>query len=58
MKEVLIDRGFGSEVAVRPVEQDERGRPTGLTVLAAVKRAPHGRGAGRKRPRRRAAEYL
>jgi len=40
---VLIDSGFVSEAAITAAERDERGRPTGLTVLAALQREPHGR---------------
>ena len=43
VKEVLIDSGFVSEQAVRTVEQDEHGQPTGTAVLAAVQRERHGR---------------
>jgi len=41
--EVLIDSGFVSEKAVRQIEEDATGQPTGVKVLAAVKRDPHGR---------------
>jgi len=41
--EVLIDSGFVSEQAVRQLEQSADGQPTGVNVLAAVKRDPHGR---------------
>ena len=41
--EALIDSGFVSEKAVRAIEQDAQGRPTGTTVLAAVDREGHGR---------------
>ena len=40
---VLIDSGFVSEKAVRQIEQNADGQPTGVRVLAAVKRAAHGR---------------
>ena len=40
---VLIDRGFVSEAAVAAAERDPSGQPTGLTVLAALQREPHGR---------------
>ena len=40
---VLIDSGFVSETAVRAVEEDATGQPTGVRVLAAVARQPHGR---------------
>jgi transposase len=43
VQEVLIDSGFVSEAAVRAVEVDARGQPTGLTVLAALQREAHGR---------------
>jgi transposase len=43
VKEVLVDSGFVSEAAITRLETDAAGRPTGLTVLAAVKREPHGR---------------
>jgi len=41
--EVLIDSGFVSEQAVRQIECDADGQPTGVRVLAAVKRDRHGR---------------
>lgn len=41
--EVLIDSGFVSEQAVRAVEVDNQGAPTGTKVLAAIKRDKHGR---------------
>jgi hypothetical protein len=41
--EVLIDSGFVSEPAVKQIEQDAEGQPSGVKVLAAVKREPHGR---------------
>jgi hypothetical protein len=40
---VLIDSGFVSEKAVKQIECDADGQPTGVRVLAAVKRDPHGR---------------
>lgn len=40
---VLIDSGFASEAAIRQIEHDKHGRPTGLTVLAAWQRHKHGR---------------
>jgi transposase len=43
VKEILIDSGFVSEAAIRQIEQDAHGQPTGTTVLAAVKRERHGR---------------
>ena len=43
VKEVLIDSGFVTEEAITELETDEKGEPTGLTVLAAVKREHHGR---------------
>jgi transposase len=41
--EALIDSGFVSEKAVRQIEATAEGQPTGVRVLAAVKRDPHGR---------------
>jgi transposase len=41
--EVLIDSGFVTQEAITQVETDAAGQPTGLTVLAAVKRERHGR---------------
>lgn len=41
--EVLIDSGFVSEKAVRHLEETAEGGPTGVRVLAAVKREAHGR---------------
>jgi hypothetical protein len=41
--EVLIDSGFVSEKAVKQLEQTADGQATGVRVLAAVKREPHGR---------------
>jgi hypothetical protein len=43
VQEVLIDRGFVSEQAGRPVERDEPGQPPGTGGLTAVQRARHGR---------------
>lgn len=43
IKEVLVDSGFVSEKAITELERDEHDQPTGLTVLAAVKREHHGR---------------
>mgnify|MGYP001553533110 CR=1 FL=1 len=43
MAEVLIDSGFVSEAAVRAIEEDPQGRPTGVRVLAAVGRIRQGR---------------
>lgn len=40
---VLVDSGFVSEAAIRAVEEDATGQPTGVRVLAAVARQPHGR---------------
>jgi len=40
---VLVDSGFASEPAIRALEHDEHGRPTGLTVLAAWQHHAHGR---------------
>lgn len=40
---VLIDSGFVSEAAVTVAERDAAGQPTGLTILAALQREPHGR---------------
>ena len=44
--EVLVDSGFVGEAAIRAVEEDEHGGPTGTRVLAAIKREPHGRTVG------------
>jgi transposase len=41
--EVLIDSGFVSEKAVNQVETDDLGNPTGIVVIAAIKREGHGR---------------
>lgn len=43
IRDVLIDSGFVSEKAVRQIEEDEQGQPTGTTVYAAMKREGHGR---------------
>ncbi len=43
MAEVLVDSGFVSEQAVKQIETDAEGQPTGVKVLAAVKREAHGR---------------
>ena len=43
VKEVLVDTGYVSEKAIAQLETGADGKPTGLTVLAAVKREPHGR---------------
>ena len=43
VKEVLVDSGFVSEAAVRALERDETGQPTGLIVLAPLRREAHGR---------------
>lgn len=51
VKEVLVDSGFVSETAIRHLERDEQDQPTGLTVLAAVKREPHGRTVAQLEPR-------
>lgn len=40
---VLVDSGFASEQAIRAVEENATGQPTGVRVLAAVARQPHGR---------------
>ena len=39
----LVDSGFFSEAAVRHVEQNETGAPTGTTVYAAVEKTGHHR---------------
>ena len=41
--QLLIDSGFVSAAAVQAVECDAQGQPTGLEVLAAIKREHHGR---------------
>ena len=41
--EVLIDSGFVSEAAVQAVERDAASKHTGVKVLAAIERQPHGR---------------
>jgi transposase len=38
---VLVDNGYYSEAAVRAVEQDAQGKPSGTTVYAATKRSHH-----------------
>jgi transposase len=43
VREVLVDSGFVSEEAVKAVELNKGGEPTGVTVLAAMKRDKHGR---------------
>ena len=43
VKEVLVDTGYVSEKAIAQLETGANGNPSGLTVLAAVKREPHGR---------------
>jgi transposase len=43
VSEVLIDSGFMSEKAVRGVESDAQGQPTGITVFGAVQRKSHHR---------------
>jgi hypothetical protein len=43
VSEVLIDSGFVSEKAVRGVESDAQGQPTGITVFGAVQRKSHHR---------------
>lgn len=40
---VLADSGYYSEAAVRQVEQDAMGNPTGISVYAATKRTHHQR---------------
>jgi len=39
----LVDSGFYSEAAVRTVEQDAQGQPTGTTVYAAMEKKDHHR---------------
>jgi transposase len=41
VKAVLVDSGFYSEAAVRAVEQSAQGKPTGMTVYAAVGKHSH-----------------
>jgi transposase len=41
--QLLIDSGFVSAAAVQAVEYDAQGQPTGIEVLAAIKREQHGR---------------
>lgn len=43
IKDVLIDSGFVSEKAVRQIEEDAQGQPSGTTVYAAMEREGHGR---------------
>jgi transposase len=43
---VLTDSGFYSEAAVKAVEQNAAGRPTGTTVYAAVEKKEHHRTVG------------
>ena len=43
VKEVLVDTGYVNQEAITRLETDGHGQPTGLTVLAAVKREHHGR---------------
>jgi transposase len=43
---VLTDSGFYSEAAVKAVEQDAAGQPTGTTVYAAVEKKEHHRTVG------------
>ena len=42
---VLADSGFYSEEAVRQLEQDVQGQPTGVTVYAAIDKRGHHRTA-------------
>jgi transposase len=41
--ETLVDTGFVSEAAVRQIETGPNGEPSGVKVLAAMKRDKHGR---------------
>lgn len=41
--QVLVDNGYYSEAAVRAVEQDQAGAPTGIRVYAATQRLHHQR---------------
>ena len=41
VKAILTDSGFYSETAVRTVEQTSAGKPTGITVYAAVEKTSH-----------------
>ncbi len=41
VKAVLVDSGFYSEAAVQVVEEKPEGRPTGVTVYAAVEKLSH-----------------
>jgi hypothetical protein len=43
VKQVLVDSGFVTEAAITQLETGPDGQPSGLTVLAAVKREHHGR---------------
>jgi transposase len=43
VKEVLIDSGFFAQEAIGKIESSEQGEPTGVRVLAALHREPHGR---------------
>lgn len=43
VKEVLVDSGYVSQTAISQLEISPDGRPSGLTVLAAVEREHHGR---------------
>lgn len=40
---VLADSGYHSEAGVKQVEQNAEGKPTGTTVIAAIRRAHHQR---------------
>jgi len=40
---IVIDSDVASEAAAIAAERDEHGQSTGLTVLAALQREPHGR---------------
>ena len=40
---VLIDSGFVSEAAIKAVESDSQGNPSGVRILAAMQRERHGR---------------
>ena len=41
--QLLVDSGYVSEAAVGAVERNAQGEPTGVEVLAAMGRQPHGR---------------
>jgi len=43
VSEVLVDSGFVSEEAINQVEKSQADEDTGVRVLAAVRREPHGR---------------